>query len=202
MKNMFLFMLLIFWASPVIAEEETLFNGGDVEYGAFSGAVLKSTSISGNSAWLVGGRCGWIVNHSFVIGGGGYGLASDIPASKEAHKIYPGRNLEMELAYGGLELEYIYRSNKLVHISLYSLIGAGNIGYGDESASNEDNDFDKKDTVFVIEPAVNGTLNATKWFRISAGISYRMISDFQLAGVDEANVSGVSGTLTFRFGKF
>jgi len=202
LKNLFLFVLPVFLVSPVIAEEETLFNGGDVEYGAFSGAVLKSTSISGDSAWLVGGRCGWIVNHSFVIGGGGYGLASDIPASKEAHKIYPGRNLEMELAYGGLEFEYIYRSNKLVHISLYSLIGAGNIGYGDESASNEDDDLDKKDTVFVIEPAVNGTLNVTKWFRISAGISYRKISDFQLAGVDEADVSGVSGTLTFGFGKF
>ncbi len=69
--------------------------------------MLKSTSISGKSAWLVGGRCGWIVNHSFVIGGGGYGLASDIPASKE------------------------------------------------------NDDFDKKDTVFVIEPTVNGTLNVT-----------------------------------------
>lgn len=202
MKTFLFFSMLIVISIPVYAAEKTLFENGDVEYGGFSGPVVKFTTIHNKNAWLVGGRCGWIVNHTFIIGGGGYGLATDIRASGEAHKIYPGKYLEMEMAYGGMEFEYVCMSDRLLHFSLYSLIGVGNIGYGDESFSDEDMDFDKKDTVFVIEPALNGTLNITRWFRISAGLSYRMITDFQLAGVDKNDVSGLSATMTFRFGKF
>ncbi|MBT4485722.1 MAG: hypothetical protein HOC71_18800, partial [Candidatus Latescibacteria bacterium] len=184
------------------AEKEALFNGGDTEIGFLYGSVIKYTSVYDESALLVGGRAALIFNRSFIVGAGGYGLATDIQASDEAHRIYPRRNLEMEMAYGGMELEYVYRPNKLAHFSVYSLIGVGNIGYGDEGASDEDDDFDKKDTVFVIEPAVNCTLNVTRWFRITAGISHRMVADFQLAGVDEKDMSGFSGVLAFMFGKF
>ena len=184
------------------AEKEALFNGDDVEIGFMCGSIIKYTSIYDEAAWLLGLRSALIFDQSFIVGAGVYGLATDIQAPHEVQRIYHKRNMEMEMAYGGMELEYIYRPYKLTHLSFYSLIGVGNIGYSDEGASDENDDFNKKDTVFIIEPAVNCTLNVTQWFRISTGISYRMITDFQLAGVDEKDMSGFSGILSFMFGKF
>ena len=184
------------------SENEVLFDGGDVEIGFMLGSVIKYTSICDEAAWLVGLRTALLFDRSFTVGAGGYSLATDIHAPSEVRRIHRRSNMEMEMTYGGMELEYIYRPYKLAHFSFYSLIGAGNIGYGDEGASEEEDDFDKKDAVFVIEPAVHSTVNVTRWFGISAGISYRIITDFQLAGVDEKDMSGFSGILSFMFGKF
>ena len=35
------------------------------------------------------GRGGWIINHTFVIGGGGYGLANNIRSSDAQSFIFP-----------------------------------------------------------------------------------------------------------------
>jgi len=54
-------------------EAETLF-AGEVVHGGFGGPVLKASTVNGSPALFVGGRGGWIINHSFILGGGGDGL--------------------------------------------------------------------------------------------------------------------------------
>ena len=124
------FLLVLVFTSPVLAQEATLING-EIESGGFGGPVLKVTSINGENAVMVGGCGGWIINHSFVLGGGGYGLVTDVHA-KATDSIH--QNIEM--GYGGLELEYIPSSNDLFHLSVGLLVGAGGIGYrhGDNDA--------------------------------------------------------------------
>ena len=111
------------------AQEETLIGNGEITHGGFGGPVIKYTQIKGEPALLIGGRGGWIINHSFVIGGGGYGLVSDI----EADNFLTFAPLEpipyLNFGYGGLELEYIIQSDKLMHFTVYTLIGAGGISY-------------------------------------------------------------------------
>jgi hypothetical protein len=65
----FVFLLVIVFTLPVLAQEATLING-EIESGGFGGPVLKVTSINGENAVLVGGRGGWIINHSFVLAAG------------------------------------------------------------------------------------------------------------------------------------
>ena len=65
----------------------------------------------------MGGRGGWIINHEFVVGGGGYGLSTDI--------LVDGKKLAM--GYGGLELGYVFFSDSLVHFTIHSLFGFGGI---------------------------------------------------------------------------
>ena len=38
--------------------------------------------------------------------------------------------------------------------------------------------------------------------RISAGMRYRFVSDVSLGNLTNADIAGVSGVLTFKFGKF
>jgi hypothetical protein len=79
MKTLFeLSILFICICFQLNAQEQTLVGNGEISNGGFGGPVIKYTQIKNEPAILVGGRGGWIINHTFVIGGGGYGLANQI----------------------------------------------------------------------------------------------------------------------------
>lgn len=55
--------------------------------------------------------------------------------------------------------------------------------------------------MFVAEPAVNVELNVTNWFRVAAGASYRYVSSMSaIRGIENKDLSGVSGQLALKFG--
>jgi len=196
MKTAAVVLLLCVGTFSAFAQEETLING-PIESGGFGGPVVKVGSFNGETAILVGGRGGWIVNHSFIIGGGGYGLVNDVKAKVPG----PYGERYLNFGYGGLELEYVADPERLINYSFQALIGAGGLSWRDQDVQigmrNSDND-----TFFIVEPGVNATLNVTPYFRISGGVSYRFISGVQSPASTNADLSGPSGVLTFRFGKF
>jgi hypothetical protein len=104
-----------------IGRDETLISG-PVDHGGYGGPSIKVTAIKGNTGVLVGGYGGWFINHTLLIGGGGYGLVSEIKAPAQDDE---GNNLYYELGYGGFMLEYVNKSHKLCHYTLSTLIGAG-----------------------------------------------------------------------------
>jgi len=104
--------------SQASAQERTLVGHG-IESGGFGGPVVKLTQVNGEFGVLVGGRGGWIINHVFVLGGGGYGLVNDA----WVRGLVPEPRLQF--GYGGLELEGIVASNSLVHITVAGLVGGG-----------------------------------------------------------------------------
>ncbi len=97
-------------ALPVFAQEQTLLGTGSIENGGYGAVVTKFTSVNGHFGLLIGGRGGWIINHSFALGAAVYGLANDVRANTPG----PDGPHYLDLGYGGLDLEYIYRSNDVV----------------------------------------------------------------------------------------
>jgi hypothetical protein len=206
----YLFFLFVLIPTLALAQEETLLSGG-VEHGGFGGPVVKVTRINGQDAVLVGGRGGWIINHTFVIGGGGYGLVTDVRPS------VPGLlgQDKLMLGYGGLELEFILQSDRVVHLTVPILIGAGAVGYrngywghGVDLDLGIDNRFD---TFFIVEPGVDLELNVVSFFRINAGLSYRHVSGIgvptDITGsarplASNSDLRGVSWMIGFKFGSF
>lgn len=200
MKRYYVFMLFVTMAAiPAFAQQDQTLVGNHVSFGGFGGPVVKFSSINGSAGLLVGGRGGWIIklnpSSSFVIGGGGYGLANDIKAQ---NIIINGEQQYLSVGYGGLELEYVEGSNKLIHFSIQSLIGAGGAGYRNKNHGESSN----TDSFFVWEPGVNVLLNVTHFFRVGAGLGYRVTSGSHLAEATDSDLSGVTGILTFKFGKF
>jgi hypothetical protein len=203
MKNfLILFVISVILCSQLFAQEETLMGNGEISHGGFGGPVIKYTQIKGEPGVMVGGRGGWIINHSFIIGGGGYGLVKDIRSDAIIPGIYTMPYLNF--GYGGFELEYIIRSDKLIHFSVYSLIGGGAISYRSEMWDDNvwDNWNPSNDAFFVFEPAANVELNVINFFRINAGFSYRFISGVNFNEFKNSDLAGPSATLTFKFGKF
>lgn len=198
-KLIFVFAVAILFSQQLFAQEETLISG-EVSHGGFGGPVVKFTQINGEFGVLVGGRGGWIINHTFVLGGGGYGLVNNIDANVILQSQVPLINF----GYGGFEMEYIFHSDKILHFSFYTLIGAGTVTYRDRFNWNDfDFDFDySNNTFFVIEPAANIELNVTDFFRINAGVGYRFISGIDFDNLDNSDFSGPSANITFKFGKF
>jgi hypothetical protein len=189
------FLLVVLLTSPVFAQEQTLI-GGDIESGGFGGPAVKVTTLNGETAVLVGGRGGWIINHSFVLGGAGYGLVTNVNT-----KITDSVHQFIEMGYGGLDLEYIASSNDLIHLSIGLLIGGGGISYKDEDDDRFDNHRSMKG-FFVLEPSVHANLNVTHFFRIAGGVSYRYVNGLKSPLSTNTDLSGPSAVLTLKFGKF
>ena len=197
----FVIMVLALALNATAQEEKTLFKG-DFEKGGFGGPVVKITSIKNRTAAMIGGRGGWIINHSLVLGGGGYGVFTEVDAPKGVLTLEGP--LDIEFGYGGFELEYIIHPKSLVHFSIYTLIGGGATNFvkdvGPVSESNEQ--VGETDFLFVWEPAVNTELNITTWFRLNAGVSYRLVTGVNQEGLENRDFCGMAATVTFKFGKF
>jgi hypothetical protein len=185
MKKLLVAVVLIVAAVPFIAgaQEQTLISG-EIESGGYGGPVVKLSGVNNELGLFMGGRGGWIINHSFIIGGGGYGLANDIFVSSK----------KLGFGYGGLELGYVFFSDSLLHFTLHSLIGLGGVSFEDDPIGS--------DEVFVLEPEATVVLNITRFFRIGAGVSYRFVTGVTATGVSDESLSGLSGLLVFKFGSF
>lgn len=195
MKHAMLLFAILLLALPLNAQEAETLIGGDIESGGFGGPVLKFGPINGETGVLVGGRGGWIINHTFILGGGGYGLVSNVKA-RTADSVLGNR---LMMGYGGLELEYVASSNQLVHLSIHALIGGGAVSYQTNNASMRNG---SSDAFFIAEPGVSVNLNVTKFFRIAAGASYRYVAGLASKLSTNADLSGPTGVLTLKFGKF
>lgn len=195
MRKTVLVLIICFAVTPVLAQEETLISG-QLEHGGYGGPVVKFTTINDEWEVMVGGRGGWIINHSFVIGGGGYGLVTNV----EAEYIDPGGDVLLELGYGGGMLEYVGNSNELIHYSVGLLIGAGGVNYIRDITNVRL--YADADAFFVLEPETNFMLNVTTYFRAGIGASYRLVSGVDLAGLSDSDIGGLSINMVFKFGDF
>lgn len=196
-------LLLAVSVQPVRAQQaETLFDGIE-SHGGFGGPMVAFGSIGGELSTWVGGRGGWLLNlgegHAVSLGGGGFGLVS-------RHRVpdpdfgKPGVDYYAQTGYGGFEIEYYNRTHRLVHFTLSAMIGVGGIGISrdieDEEVYGDDQSY------FLSEPSANLELNVASFFRLAAGIGYRLTSGIDNAGFDDGHFSGLTGKLTLKFGAF
>ncbi len=173
--------------------------GDPVKRGGFGGPVLKVTEINDVFGLMIGGRGGWILNHTFAIGGGFYGLLRDIGVEDSRFE------RDFEFAYGGLELEYIIAPRRVIHLSVQTLIGFGGLTDRERSFDRFDefNRFDgPDDSFFIAEPGLNLIWNMKTYLRIGLGGSYRFIRGVGVEGLHNSDLSGSSVILIFKFGRF
>ena len=61
---------------------------------------------------------------------------------------------------------------------------------------------DRRHDYGAIIPAVYGTWNATKLFRVGVGLNYRAVIGSKFYGINSMQLGGVSGVVFMRVGTF
>jgi hypothetical protein len=156
------------------SEPETLTAGsgagGTVVSGWFLAPTIGSTAFGDRLSYTPGVRGGIYLDKRFAIGVTAQG------AVNSETKVEDGsvRNLG---TYGGLLLQYIWRSDQLVHGAIESTIGDGR--WCPTDAGGACSHF------LIVEPVASVELNLAKHVRLASGVGYR----FAVAGSGE----GLSG---------
>jgi hypothetical protein len=195
MKSFIVLCIIAVFTIPAFGQDETLI-GTEFHSGGYGGPEVRIGPMLGTTGVFVGGRGGWVINHAFMIGGGGYGLVNDVRVKDIT---MDGQPAYLGFGYGGLFLEYIGNSEKLIHCTVGMLIGGGGVDYRDSLYSYRDQDWD---AVFVLEPCLGVEMNVTSFFRLGLGASYRYVSGVKTFGLTNKELSDVTGTITLKFGTF
>jgi len=222
-KTTFIF-LAIFISSYTIAQQsetnsdeiKTIFkHNSEKSNGGYGGIMVNYSKIGERDGLLMGAKGGWIINHSFTLGAGGYGFITEPKYDYELKNDY-----EFSGGYGGILLEPIIGAKKPIHISFPILIGAGGIAYTTNYNTDNnyyddnyrDDSYEDSDAFFVIEPGVELEINMVKFMRIAIIGSYRYTSNIDLKYKSITSTKeriGSDGMLcgwnigmSFKFGKF
>jgi hypothetical protein len=169
--------------------------GTHVDHGGYGSPELKLTALNGRSALLVGGEGGWIIGRRLVLGGGGYGAATEVTAPSILQS--PGGNAHLGMGYGGFRLGGIVGSRKLTHVTFGVLIGGGGA-----TASTSDGTYHRSDTFFVVEPDLGAEVNLARHVRLGLGGTYRFVGGTEVSGFTSTRLNGPAAMLALRFGVF
>lgn len=182
-------------AVSLTAQPKTLFDG-DITSGGFGGVSLKATRVNDQLGVFVGGGGAWVINHSFYLGGAGYGLVSD-HASQDLGLDTTG----IGMGYGGLVIGAMIAPDELLHFGAQTLVGGGGI-YRQHDRRTFDFGFNNPDAIFVVEPSVIAELNFMTKVRIAFEGSYRFVSGVQVQGLTNKAMSGPAVGMMVKIGSF
>lgn len=206
MKKLIALLFVLCAATPAFAEESNLAGGEMTAHGGYGAFGSRMSTIHGERAFFLGGRGGWIINHRLVLGGAGYGLVNEIgrvtaPDGTERH---------LGMGYGGPMLGLILASDRLIHLTLDVVVGAGGAAWerfdddGDdwEDQLDDDDEDDYGSAFFVVEPSINLELNVAPFLRVSAGVGYRYVKGLDMPCVKEDDLRGRTFGVALKFGHF
>jgi len=197
-----IFILLLLLTGSALAQENSFIEPDVSSVKGFGAVVTKYSSLNNYDAFTIGGRGGWIFDNSIIIGGGIYGLASNVPVEViDKNTLLPRRD-KMHFMYGGVELEYVFNPKKIVHYSIYTLIGLGSISSHTNNQEYPNSYYDHnhmRNPFLVIEPSFNVTMNIAKFFEVAVGLGYMVTSGADYQTIDDKSLSGVNASITIKF---
>ncbi|MDF9798493.1 hypothetical protein OKW21_003756 [Catalinimonas alkaloidigena] len=202
-KQAFVFLLLSGISLSAWAQEsesqETLFGDFTItNSGGYGGPAVRLSAISGDFAAFFGGYGGWYLNKRFMIGGGGFGLVNNLPVPLDM-RVDPNLDLHYDMGYGGFMFEYVFNSDRILHLMTNVLVGGGGIEQDFEGLSDFSN---TQSAFFVFEPGAHLEVNVAPFFRVAGGITYRLVSGSDTVGIQDSDLSSMSVALSLKFGYF
>jgi len=174
---------------------QTLTRQGCHSNGFYVAPVAKWTRMAHQDGLLMGLRGGWVLGGGLTLGLAGYGWVDEDLWDEDTH--WDG----MELGYGGLFLETILHSDRLVHLAASVTLGAG--GYRADSLRNAGTSWRHRDYIFTaVEPELDVEVNVSRLVRLGGGISYRFIGHTQGDPLRASELDGWAGSLYLKIGRF
>lgn len=190
-------------SGEINSKEVQTLSGNNGHSGGYGALTIKGSKFKDASIMMMGIRGAWVINRSFGLG---IDLNGIIPTTKfddvDPNGWYKGILLG---GYGGLLLEPIIWSNKIVHLAIPLSMGAGWLGYVEDWEDEMyyySGDLLDDDVFWYIEPGINAEINITDFFRINVGISKRFTQDLSLYNTPSDAFDKINYTLALKFGGF
>ena len=197
MKSIVCIFLVFLTFLPLTAQEkndETLISG-EVESGWSVGSYVGLSVFEGQTSITDGFRADWIINGTWFVGWHNYqsiGSNLEAPISTDVDKI------TMDIEYRGVLIGRMFNSKKLFHWGIEGFIGWGDIDYHHENGNKEwDEDY-----FYTAQPSLLAEVNVLHRFRIMGSFGYRFVQGVDLEGLNNSDINGLLGGITFRFGRF
>ncbi len=219
MKKLFLLLTALLFCMATIAQEDSNKNGGlkqkDSEiktvfntphsHGAYGAFALRYMELDNKDGMSIGGRFGWIIDHSVALGLGGRYFFNEASYCELL-----GEDYNIGGFYGGFFIEPIIGARFPFHLAMPVFIGAGGVGYTMKFYDDwEDENLVDGDPFFILEPGMEFEINLIRLVRLSFGVYYRYTSGVNLETTADRQklvssnlLKGFSYGLTFKFGKF
>jgi hypothetical protein len=174
------------------SEPETLIAGPSSGSTRISGWFLAptfgTTVVGDRMSYVPGLRGGVYVNKRFALGLTAQGMASSDTKIDDGEV----RNFG---SYGGLLLQYVWRSDQLIHGTVESTIGNGRwCASGSNACASKQ--------FLVFEPAANLEINVSKHVRIASGVGYRVAVAGSGEGPSSRDMSSLVVRSSLIFGSF
>jgi hypothetical protein len=179
------------------ATPQTLFHPGDGpedKVGWYLAPTSGFTSFDGHLGYVAGLRGAVLVNRTW-----GFGLAGNFLTTN--HTSFSDDRARNVGGYGGGYVQYILRSNDVVHAFADMTAGGGFWCSSIVDSGDQDGCIDKRRFSFI-EPTVNVELNVFKWMRLSTGVGYRAAIAEDGPGLGSRQLSGVVARSSLVFGMF
>jgi hypothetical protein len=172
-----------------------------VQSGFLVAPDIKVTQVDGKTSELAGVYAGWLNDETIFIGGGGYWMAN--------------QSSDRQMAYGGLVLQWVARTNDRFGFGIKSLLGGGQATLTSNvtqilPVNGRELPFDGMDRgavtnarirfregFFVAEPGVDLLVRLTRHVRLTGGASYRFVG---AEGRDDNRLRGATGSLGLQIG--
>jgi hypothetical protein len=172
------------------SEPETLTvgasSGGTRVSGWFLAPTFGTTVFGDRVNYTPGLRGGVYLNKRFAIGLTAQGVANSETKVEDGEV----RNLG---SYGGLLLQYIWRSDQLIHGTVESTLGDGRWCAAGTGACKQ---------FLVFEPAASVEINIAKHVRLASGVGYRFAVAGNGEGPSGRDMSGLAIRSSLIFGSF
>ncbi len=164
----------------------------------FGAPVIKYTVISKQAAVMAGGRGGWNLNPSLVVGFGAYGTMRGVDLRVPT---VPGASgpLDIKFETFGLELEYSPHPAARTRLTLGSFFGGGASHYVRNGTTEQ---HGETDFMLVLEPAVGVQQRVTDWLHLNLALAYRLVGGAEQPGMEARDLNGPVASLAVKLGRF
>jgi hypothetical protein len=175
-------------ATGVSSEPETLTTGGAAGgtriSGWFIAPTFGTTTFDDRVHYLPGLRAGFYLNKRFAVGVAASGVVGSEKDNDDVRTLG---------SYGGLLLQYVWRSDQLIHGTLESTLGDGRWCAAGSDACSQ---------FMVLEPAANVEINVAKHVRVATGVGYRLAVAGSGDGPSSRDISGLLVRSSLILGSF
>jgi hypothetical protein len=166
--------------------------------GYFGAPVVKYTVVRDQGAILLGGKGAWNITPTLSLGGGLYGVQTEVDAAKGVVPEVPWQ-VDIRFENFGFELEYAPHPQAPTHVTFGAFLGGGAARYVRDHTNEQEGETD---FMLLFEPAIGVEQRLTDWMHLNLSGSYRAVSGVEQRGLENSDFNGPATTLAVKLGRF